>query len=66
MPRKRLIYEDSESLLKELIEGTRTLNSAYLLKFRSISVYNDIDQHNLISDAISLYLASKKIKNLKF
>lgn len=66
MPRKRLIYEDSEILLKELIEGTRTLNSAYLLKFRSISVYNDIDQHNIISDAISLYLASKKIKNLKF
>ncbi len=66
MPRKRLIYEDSESLLKELIEGTRTLNSAYLLKFRSISVYNDIDQYNIISDAISLYLASKKIKNLKF
>lgn len=66
MPRKRIIYPDKEALLKELIDGTRTLNSAYLLKFRNLTLYNDIDQHNLISDAISLYLASKKIKNLKF
>ena len=66
MPRKRLIYETKDELLKELVEGTRTLNSVYTLKFRTLNIYNDQEQYNLICDVINMYLASQKIKNIKF
>ena len=66
MPRKRLIYETKDELLKELVEGTRTLNSVYTLKFRTLNIYNDQEQYNLICDVIKMYLASQKIKNIKF
>lgn len=66
MPRPRLIYTSPEELLDDLISGKRTIKNAFTLRWRTLNVYEDYDQFNIINEGLKMYQASNKIKSIDF
>ncbi len=66
MPRKRILYESPEQVLNDLITKSRSLQAIYVAQFRALNDYEDIEQYEILTTAIKMYQASKKLKYITF
>ncbi|MCY9879617.1 hypothetical protein OTK59_24055 [Vibrio natriegens] len=66
MPRKRILYENPEQVLNDLITESRSLKAIYVAQFRALNDYEDFEQHEILTTAIKMYQASKKLKDITF
>lgn len=66
MPRKRILYESPEQVLNDLITKSRSLQAIYVAQFRALNDYEDFEQYEILTTAIKMYQASKKLKHITF
>ncbi|MDF4278974.1 hypothetical protein P3573_13300 [Vibrio parahaemolyticus] len=66
MPRKRILYENPEQVLNDLITKARSLQAIYVAQFRALNDYEDFEQHEIITAGIKLFQAHTKIKDITF